>query len=635
MRGSIQAAAVVSMAFAGVLGLGLLAQEPQQPPQSTPPATTPPPAAPAPTPAAQGQPAQQPPRPIFRTGTDLVRVDVVVLDRHGEPVPNLTANDFELQEDGAAQEIRSFAYVKADGRPDADDELSLPIRSRSHAATEAAKDKVRVFLIFWDEYHIGQMVSAARGRAALMRFVRTAFGPTDLVAFMDPLTTIDSLWFTRDRLELAESVRKLVGRSGVYVPTRSAVEDAQLQRGDVERLRSEVTVSALKAAAVHLGGLRDGRKSIILVSEGLRGMIRDGQALINDLVRTANDNNTAIYTIDPRGLGMSQFSSMFEGVSQDTGGQYFRNNDLEQSFKDIVTQSSGFYLLGYSGSERPMDGKFHKIKVKVKPPNLDVRARSGYWAPSVADVERAKATAAAAEIPPDIRRALSDLPSTNARRTIDLWIGTSVDAGRSAVRLSWSARDTGATAATAKPAQVTAVAMQGESKAFDGPVAAASGVSFGVPPGPLKVTVTVENSSGEIIDRDVRTIEVPDPALPALSIGSPAVYRAQTVREFRSLDRGPNAPPFAGREFARTDRVIIRFTVNGAARTDAKVVANIISQWGKDLAELPVTRVTPEETVYEIDLPLTSVARGDYLVSIGATAGSEHATAFVPMRVLR
>jgi VWFA-related protein len=631
MRASTRAAAAFSLAFAGLLGLGLDTRQAEAPAQNPP--QTPPPAGTAPSPPGQ-QPAPQPPRPIFRTGTDLVRVDVVVLDRHGEPVTNLTANDFELQEDGALQEIRSFAYVKSDGRPDADDELSLPIRSRSHAATEAAKDKVRVFLIFWDEYHIGQMVSASRARAALMRFVRTAFGPTDLVAFMDPLTTIDSLWFTRDRLELAENVRKLIGRSGIYVPTRSAVEDAQLQRGDVERLRSEVTVSALKAATVHLGGLRDGRKSIILVSEGLRGMLRDGQSLINDLVRTANDNNTAIYTIDPRGLGPATFSSLFEGVSQDTGGQYFRNNDLEMSLKEVVTQSSGFYLLGYSGSERPMDGKFHKIKVKVKPQNLDVRARSGYWAPSVADVERAKAQAAAAEIPPDIRRALSDLPSTNARRTIDLWIGTALDAGRSAVRLSWSPRDSGATAAGAKPAQVTAVAMQGESKTFDGPVDAA-GVSFGAPPGPLKVTVTVENSSGEIIDRDVRTIEVPDPALPALTISSPALFRAQSVREFRALDRGPNATPFAGREFGRTDRVIIRFSVNGAARATAKVVANIISQWGKELAEVPVTRVTSDDAVFEIEVPLTAVARGDYLVSIVATAGAEHARAFVPMRVVR
>ena len=62
----------------------------------------------------------------------------------------------------------------------------------------------------------------------------------------------------------------------------------------------------------------------------------------------------------------------------------------------------------------------------------------------------------------------------------------------------------------------------------------------------MKVTYTVDDSTNEIIDRDVRTIEVPDPASAALWMTSPALFRAQNAREFRSLDRGPNALPFAG-----------------------------------------------------------------------------------------
>jgi VWFA-related protein len=613
-------AALASLWIAGVFAQG--------PPPATPPAQR---SAPQPQadPTSQQQPQQ---KPVFRTGAELVRVDVAILDRNGRPVPSLTANDFELQQDGVTQEIRTFQFVKADGIPNAADELSLPIRSRSHAAQEAAKDSVRVFLIFWDEYHISQVASATRARSSLMQFVRTAFGPTDIVAFMDPLTTIDSLWFTRDRLELSEHVRKLVGRSGVYIPTRSAVEDAHLQRGDVERLRSEVTVSALKSAAVHLGGLRDGRKSIILVSEGLRGMMRDGQSLITDLIRTANDNNTAIYVIDPRGFGMQRFGSLFESVAIDTGGQYFKSNDLEQAFRQVVSQSSGFYLLGYSPGERPADGRFHKIKVRVKPSGLEVRARAGYWAPSMAEIERARTQAVAAELPPDIRRALMELPAANARRTIDLWIGTALDGGRPAVRVAWSPR--ASSSAQSKPAQVEAVAMQGDARRFEGPVDPA-GVSFAVPPGPLKITVTVHDGAGEVIDRDVRTIEIPDPEVPALWISSPAVFRAQNIREFRSLDRGPGAMPFPGREFVRTDRLIIRFGVNGAAGSAARVAAKMVSQWGKDLAELPVTRLTADDTQYEVDLPLTSVARGDFLVAITANAGDEVAREFVPLRVVR
>src|SRR5690606_7322584 len=121
---------------------------------------------------------------------------------------------------------------------------------------------VRLFLIFWDEYHINHMASARHAREALLRFVRTAFGPTDLVALMDPLTPVSALRFTRDRHELSEAARRLQGRSGIYVPARSAVEEAHLQsREGPERLRSQVTLSALKSAVVHLATLRQGRKS--------------------------------------------------------------------------------------------------------------------------------------------------------------------------------------------------------------------------------------------------------------------------------------------------------------------------------------------------------------------------------------
>jgi VWFA-related protein len=596
------------------------------------------------TPGQQSAPKQPPPtaqpdtpqpqKPIFRTGAELVRVDVVVLDRKGQPIPSLTAADFQLEEEGEPQEIKSFQFVRADGQPDADNELSLTIRSRSHAATEAAKDNVRVFLIFWDEYHIGQMASANRARSSLAEFVRHAFGPTDIVAFMDPLTPIDALTFTRDWLELFDRTRRLVGRSGVYVPTRSAVEDAHLERGDVERLRSEVTVSALKSAAVHLGGLRDGRKSIILISEGLRGMMRDGQSLLTDLIRTANDNNTAIYLIDPRGFGTQRFVSMFEGVAEDTGGQYFRGNDLIDSMRQVVTQSSGFYLLGYSPTTRATDGRFHKIRVRVKPSGLEVRARAGYWVPSVAEVERARVQAvAASDVPVDIRRALAELPSATARRTIDVWLGTVLDSGRSTVRLAWLPRAGVATGANA-PAQVTALAMSGDTRAYEGPVGA-DGVAFEVAPGALKVTFNILDGKGEIIDRDVRSLEVPDPARPELSLSTPALFRTQNAAEFRRLDRSANAVPYPGREFARTDRLNIRFSVTGAAAGTAKVTATVLSQSGKQLAELPLLRRSPDETRYEIDLPLTTVARGEYVIALSAAGESDSVRSLVPVRIVR
>src|SRR5678816_4834503 len=61
--------------------------------------------------------AQEPQAPpTFRTGTNIVRVDATVVDRNGDPVPSLTAEDFEIREDGVLQTISSFKFVVADGR---------------------------------------------------------------------------------------------------------------------------------------------------------------------------------------------------------------------------------------------------------------------------------------------------------------------------------------------------------------------------------------------------------------------------------------------------------------------------------------------------------------------------------------
>ena len=71
------------------------------------------------------QPPQPPQPPTFRTEANLVRVDVTVVDRDGEPVTALGADDFTVEEDGVVQAVQSFKFVSADGRPLAGDDVSL------------------------------------------------------------------------------------------------------------------------------------------------------------------------------------------------------------------------------------------------------------------------------------------------------------------------------------------------------------------------------------------------------------------------------------------------------------------------------------------------------------------------------
>jgi hypothetical protein len=91
----------------------------QSPPPSQPPSQPP---------APQNPPAPTDPQrpPPIRTGAELVRVDATVIDRKGLPVHELTADDFEIQEDDVTQAISSFKFVAVTGQPPDGNELSLP-----------------------------------------------------------------------------------------------------------------------------------------------------------------------------------------------------------------------------------------------------------------------------------------------------------------------------------------------------------------------------------------------------------------------------------------------------------------------------------------------------------------------------
>jgi VWFA-related protein len=579
--------------------------------------------------------SQQPPRPTFRTGTNVVRVDATVLDRRGDPVTSLVADDFEVEEDGVLQRIDSLQLVRASGWQAAGDELSLPIRSPEHARAEAARESVRVFLIFWDEYHIDRFISAINGRRALADFVLNAFGPTDLVALMDPLLPLDAIRFTRDRRALADAIMKLQGRRGVFMPPRSALESAHLeQMRDINRVRAEVSLSALKAAAVFLGTLREGRKSIVYMSEGLRLPGGSGQGLVRDVVRAANDHNTAIYTVDPRGLGPRPSDLLLE-LADNTGGEAFVNtNAPDRGLRDVVKHASAYYLIGYSAASSPADGRFHRIAVRVKRSGMEVRARGGYWAPTAGDLVRAQKAVEAARLPPPVAEARSALAAASARRAVDLWIGSARGGeGDTAVSLAWSPHDTGRDPAyRAGALAVTARTADGRTW-FEGKVEEGR-TSFIAPPGLLELHVVVFDLLGEVLERDVRKVNVPDFSGARLSISSPVLLRARTALELRELNADPDAPPFVGRDFHRGDRLLVRFAVYGDGAAAATVTARLLSRSGTNLVTLPVVPVTGRGGTYQVDFPLSSVARGEFMIALEAVRNGEQVQSLLPLRIV-
>ena len=79
-------------------------------------------------------------------------------------------------------------------------------------------------------------------------------------------------------------------------------------------------------------------------------------------------------------------------LAVETDGRAIVNrNDLEAGLKQVVRDSSAYYLLGYNSTNSAADGKFHEIKVRAKRPGAQVRARKGYWSLTKEELARSVA----------------------------------------------------------------------------------------------------------------------------------------------------------------------------------------------------------------------------------------------------
>ncbi len=593
-------------------------------------------------PAGGAQPpgGEQPPQPpTFRVGVGAVRVDVTVIGRDGLPVLDLSRDDFEVREDDAVQRIQLFELHRLSGLPPEGSDESLPIRSVDHARQEALRDDVRLLVIFLDDYHLKYgALEDTRLKQGLVRFIQHEIRPLDLVAVMGPLTPLEDLGLTRDRSALIERVNQLEGRLGGFVPPRSAIEEAHLRLGPAQlaRVRAQISLSALEAAAVHLAGLREGRKSILFVSQG-PPVRADGMESFNDLrdvIAAANRGNVTIHTLDPRQLGEARrIGDVNDALAADTGGRRIGlTNDFSRALHGVMSDASAYYLLGYESPTPEADGKFRRVEVRVRRPGTRVIARKGYWAPSAEDMRTAAARAVLPRVPPEVTLALDLLRDQDRRVAVTDWMGlrpagggrTQVDIVFSPVAASRTAPDVGAielemtwpdrTTSTHRPVR------DGETWRL----------RLDAPPGSASARITVRDPAGEVLDTWAREVAVPGPSDTAASVGTPAVYHPATVVEYRALAAGASVAPTATRRFRRTDRAIVRLPIGVAG---APVDVQLLNRQGVPLRTLAAVPAPVPEAV-QVELPLGDLAHADYLLRFLVTSGSLQTSRLVPFTLM-
>jgi len=574
--------------------------------------------------SARPQSQEQDAAPVFRTGVDVVRVDVSVSGRDGQAVADLQAPDFELREEGVIQRIQSAQFIRLDGVRRSDRTDSMTIRSAEHAAREARRDDVRAFAIFLDDYHVDKHPQITiRAREAMKAFVRQ-FGPNDIVAVMDPLTPLSHLRFTRDLDEVAQRMAEFEGRRFQAHPVRSAIEEAQLMRRDIWEVRGEVSLSALEALVTYLGGLGDGRKSVLFVSQGPTvGRFRaESDQRIEAVLRAANRGNVTIHAFDPRPLGRAPFggATTLARLAAETGGRRIVNvNEPDRLLAQTVADASAYYLLGYE-PERPVeDGGFRRIDVRVKRRGLDVRSRRGYWAD-----RPAPAPAPVVPAEPGLSEALSALATPEGGRAAGVWIGASRLTGAlTRLTLVWEA----AGAQGGADVDRLDVEVQQGALAADGTdtvvtMSASTPAVFGVAAGaPTTLLFTARDIEGDVLDRWTRVVDVPAfaPGVPALA--TPRVLRAQSAFEARRLREDPDPVPTATRRFRRSDVVLVDVDAYAPDASPSSLQASLLNAEGTRLVDLDGTSLGDGRTRFT--LPLASLAPAVYVLRIvGPAEGS-------------
>jgi VWFA-related protein len=324
--------------------------------------------------------------PVFAREVEQVTVDVVVVDKQGNPAPGLRKEDFSVTDEGQAQTIVSFDVIQRPGLEGGPSGAGSGSRPRLVTNASGPAERGRLFVLVFDNLHLSPL-NAQRAKAAVAAFLdkgvregdrvslistgggawwttRMPEGRSDLLAILKNLDGRRFPESATDRMTDYEAVRisvyqdilvanRVMNRWQRYgSTTRQGMQDTRLrQQGSgvpgaidlyVESRASEaylklksrmrVTLAALERALLPLAQNRD-RKAVILVSEGfVYDVSQEGFKQVTEAARRAN---ASLYFVDTRGLeaGLAGYSAQF--------GTPLEERDLMAAVADVSQDGEG------------------------------------------------------------------------------------------------------------------------------------------------------------------------------------------------------------------------------------------------------------------------------------------------------
>ncbi|HEX7363038.1 MAG TPA: VWA domain-containing protein [Bryobacteraceae bacterium] len=284
---------------------------------------------PAPLPSGQGSPSS----PI-RAEVTRVNMLFTVTDKKGRFVTNLTKNDFQVFEDKKLQTILQFTS-----------ESDLPLRM---AILIDTSNSIRERLHFQQQAAINFINGVMRDqdKATVISFDTS----------VEPATSL-----TGNTARLEDAIRNLRAGGGtalydgIYFACKELMRDQPLYKF---------------------------RRAMVILSDGEDNASRHSRDQALEMAQRAD---VVIYTISTNTSGLeTDGDKVMRFFAQSTGGVVFfpfQAKDLDQSFTNIANELRHQYNIFYQPQPLHNDGKFHRVKIRVKGrKHLIVRCRKGYYA---------------------------------------------------------------------------------------------------------------------------------------------------------------------------------------------------------------------------------------------------------------
>jgi VWFA-related protein len=426
--------ALVVLALCAMLRAQAAAQQPKIPlPRKTPEATT------------------------MRVTTRLVQLNVIVLDRKGQPVADLQREDFSVFDGGDRQEVSVFSMETVSAAPAS--ASNLPPGTFSNRAGQRSGVPTSVTVILLDAINT-RTPDQQYARQQVAKFL-SQLRPEDRVAlYLLHSRSVRILHdFTADTSRLLRALERY--RGGVPRDPADSLEDYRTGYEELDSLfedanrrmqnfyiadRARATTAALEAIANHLAGVA-GRKNLLWVSSSFPinigyGIERQRYSLSTERIsffreteraaRALSNANVAVYPVDAQGLvvvpggvlptvagsrgtprapqpvvsTLGSFGATHDTMNflaRRTGGRAFYNrNDLDSAIRSAIDDSRVTYTLGFYPTHGRWNGKFRDLKVRVARPGLRLLHRAGYYAanePPADESSLLKLLAAAAHSP--------------------------------------------------------------------------------------------------------------------------------------------------------------------------------------------------------------------------------------------